>query len=141
MARRRRCKMLRICSLAITMLLLFAHGAAAEPAGPAEVRVVFVRDGVFTSPTDSAWEEIPETNYALRAQQITPPIGGGSVSNVCVRATHDGDEIAFRLQWFDPSADREWEWKLFEMQRPSDFRRESPMWRRLPSWGMRSIPW
>ncbi len=98
--------MLRTCSLAVSILLLFAHGAAAEPADPAEVRVVFVRDGVFTSPTDPAWDEIPETSYALLAQQITPPIGGGSVSNVSVRATHDGDEIAFRLQWFDPSADR-----------------------------------
>jgi hypothetical protein len=98
--------MMRICSLAVGILLLLAHAAVAQPASPAEVRVVFVRDGVFTSPTDLAWNEIPETTYALQAQLITAPVGGGSVSRVSVRATHDGEEIAFRLQWSDPSADR-----------------------------------
>ncbi|MCP5065347.1 MAG: hypothetical protein GY946_02180 [bacterium] len=102
--------MVKTCNLAIGVLLLMTQGlvsgALAESAGPAEVRVVFVRDGVFTSPTDSAWDKVPETTYLLQAQQITPPVGGGSVSKVSVRATHDGDEIAFRLEWSDPSADR-----------------------------------
>ena len=98
--------MMRICCLAVAIPFLLAHGAAAQPAAPAEVRVLFVRDGVFPSPTDAAWNEVPETTYALQAQLITPPNGGGSVSKVSVRATHDGDEIAFRLQWSDASADR-----------------------------------
>jgi hypothetical protein len=102
--------MVKTCSLAIGMSLfmtqVLVQGAMAEPTGPAEVRVVFVRDGVFTSPTDSAWQKVPETTYSLQAQQITPPVGGGSVSKVSVRATHDGDEIAFRLEWSDSSADR-----------------------------------
>ena len=98
--------MMRICCLAVAIPFLLAHGAAAQPAAPAEVRVLFVRDGVFPSPTDAAWNEVPETTYALQAQLITPPNGGGSVSKVSVRATHDGDEIAFRLQWSDLSADR-----------------------------------
>jgi hypothetical protein len=65
-----------------------------------------MRDGVMSSPTDDLWNEIPETTYALQAQIITAPNGGGSISKVSVRSVHDGDEIAFRLQWFDPSPDR-----------------------------------
>ncbi|MFQ5417223.1 MAG: ethylbenzene dehydrogenase-related protein, partial [Myxococcota bacterium] len=44
--------------------------------------------------------------YALQPQVISPPHGGGSTSSVSLRATHDGEEIAFRLQWADSSADR-----------------------------------
>jgi hypothetical protein len=97
------------CSLAVTLPLFLVQGAAAETAEsaqPAEARVVFVRDGVFVSPVDDAWSEIPETTYTLMPQMITAPNGGGGVSRVSVRATHDGEEVAIRLQWSDPSADR-----------------------------------
>jgi hypothetical protein len=97
------------CSLAVTLLLFLAQGAAAETAEyvpPAEVHVVFVRDGVFADPADDAWSEIAETTYTLMPQMITPPNGGGAVSEVAVRAIHDGEEVAIRLQWSDPSADR-----------------------------------
>ena len=97
---------MRTCSLAVAILLSLANGATAQSASPEAIRVVFVRDGVFESPTDDAWAEIPETICALQPQLITPPVGGGSVSKVFVRATHDGDEVAFRLRWSDASADR-----------------------------------
>ncbi len=71
---------MRACSLAIALLFLFAQGVAAETVAPAEVRVVFVRDGVYSSPVDDAWSEIPETTYDLMPQMITPANGGGSVS-------------------------------------------------------------
>jgi len=100
---------LRHCTLAVGLVFLFAAGAVADPAppgGPAQVRVVFVRDGVFTSPKEQAWNKIPETRYQLMAQLITVPNGGGSVSEVSVRATHDGEELAIRLEWADPVPDR-----------------------------------
>jgi hypothetical protein len=92
--------------MTVTLGLLLIHGASAAPAALEEVRVVFVRDGVFASPTDAAWERIPETTYSLQAQLVTPPVGGGSVSKVSVRATHDAEELAIRLEWSDASADR-----------------------------------
>ncbi len=95
-----------VFSLALGVLLLWSHGAAAQSAGSTDVRVVFVRDGVFTSPTDSAWNEIPETTYVLQPQLISPPHGGGGVPSMSLRATHDGEEIAIRLQWPDERADR-----------------------------------
>jgi hypothetical protein len=97
---------MRAFSLAAATLFFMPLVATAQATVPAEVRVVFVRDGVFSSPTDSAWEEIPETTHALLAQLINPPHGGGSTSEVSVRASHDGEELAIRLQWSDASADR-----------------------------------
>jgi hypothetical protein len=97
---------MKTCSLAIAILLLLAQGVAAETAAPAELRVVFIRDGVYASPVDDAWSKIPETTYDLMPQMITPPNGGGSVSKVSVRAVHDGEELAIRLEWSDPDADR-----------------------------------
>jgi hypothetical protein len=95
---------MRILSVLAASLIALAHGATAAPLD--EVRVVFVRDGVFTSPTDEAWEAIPEATYDLQAQLIAAPVGGGSVSKISVRATHDGEEVAILLTWADPSADR-----------------------------------
>jgi hypothetical protein len=95
---------MRIYSLWVVVMVLLAHGAAAAP--PEEMSVVFVRDGVFANPMDAAWSEIPESSYDLQAQQIAPPVGGGSVTQVALRATHDGEEVAIRLTWLDPSADR-----------------------------------
>jgi hypothetical protein len=105
------------------MLLTLALGAAAQAAEPETVRVVFVRDGVFPSPNDDAWAEIPETTCVLQPQLITAPVGGGSTAKVSVRATHDGEEVAFRLQWSDSSA---------------AFRSDGPKSRLLLSWEMRS---
>jgi hypothetical protein len=93
----------RACNLAITILLLLALGAAAETT---DVRVIFVRDGVFTNPIDPAWSKLPETTHTLYPQVIIPPNGGGSVGKVSVRAMHDGEELAIRLEWSDSIADR-----------------------------------
>jgi len=97
---------MRACSLAAAIVFALVQPVAAQPAAPPEVRVVFVRDGVFASPVDRAWEKIPETTYTLQPQLITTPNGGGSISRVSVCATHDGEEVAFRLRWSDSSADR-----------------------------------
>jgi hypothetical protein len=95
-----------ICAIPMLALFIAATVATAQPATPDEVRVVFLRDGVLASPTDDEWNAVPETTYALMPQLITVPNGGGSVSRVSVRAIHDGEELAFRLQWADSSPDR-----------------------------------
>jgi DMSO reductase family type II enzyme heme b subunit len=38
---------------------------------------------------------------------IAPPHGGGSVQSLSVRAMHNGNWLAFRLQWADSTANRE----------------------------------
>ncbi len=62
---------MRACSLTVISLLTLAGlalGAAAQPEAATEVRVVFVRDGVFGNPVDSAWLKIPEATFNLNAQ-------------------------------------------------------------------------
>ena len=90
----------------LLVAVLWPEPVIGQSASLPTLRVVFVRDGIFTSPTDAGWNEIPEQTYTLGAQIISAPFGGGSTSEVSVRATHDGEEIAFRLQWADSSADR-----------------------------------
>ena len=97
---------MKICGLAMAVLLASLQGAAAQAPAEEELRVVFVRDGVFESPDDPAWASIPVVSYALQAQLIAPPIGGGSITSVSVRAVHDAEQVAIRLEWADPDADR-----------------------------------
>lgn len=96
---------MRTFTFAVAMLFVLVQAAQAQPPAIESARVVFVRDGVFGSPADEAWEAIPETTYSLLAQQIASPIGGSN-AQVSIRATHDGEEVAFRLEWSDPTADR-----------------------------------
>lgn len=99
---------MRIGSLALGLVaatLLAAAGARAE--GPPEVRVAYLPDGVPAQAGDPAWEAAPETRLVLMAQLIVPPVGGGSASAVAVRAVHDGEWLAIRLAWDDPTADRQ----------------------------------
>jgi len=91
--------------LAAVLLSLWTAPVASAQA-PEPTQVVFVRDGVFSSPSDEAWQGIPETVYGLQPQLIAAPVGGGSIAKVSVRAVHDGVEVAFRLEWSDTSADR-----------------------------------
>ncbi|MHC4452888.1 MAG: ethylbenzene dehydrogenase-related protein [Planctomycetota bacterium] len=96
--------------MAFLIRLLVAVGIAvaggAQAAGDEELQVVFVRDGVFASSVDEAWSAVPAVTYTLQEQMIISPVGGGSVTEVSVRATHDGEELAVLLSWADPSADR-----------------------------------
>jgi hypothetical protein len=71
-----------------------------------EVRVVYVPEGIAIRCEDMAWKRAPEIKLALTPQIITPPNGGGSVSEVSVRAMHDGEWLSIRLEWSDATADR-----------------------------------
>lgn len=84
-------------------LLLASAGAAETPS----VRATYASSGVPQHPADPAWSRAAEAALALTPQIIIPPNGGGSVSTVRVRAMHDGEWIAFRLQWQDATQDRE----------------------------------
>lgn len=87
--------------------LLFLAGATAAAEGPAGVRAVYRADGVAAEPGDERWREIPEATLELSPQIIAPPVGGGSVTQAQVRAMHDGEWLALRLEWVDATADRE----------------------------------
>lgn len=99
-------KTILIAVVSAGLLVSGPEANAEESSGPEALRVMFARDGVFPSPADPAWSAAPEVTYTLQGQLIAAPVGGGSISKLSVRAVHDGEEVAFRLAWSDPSADR-----------------------------------
>lgn len=79
---------------------------AAAPGAPGTVRVLYAPEGAASDPGDPRWRAAPAQNLTLSGQLITAPVGGGSVASVAVRAVHDGEWLAIRLDWEDASADR-----------------------------------
>lgn len=91
--------------LGIAVSLLFLAGSGV--AEPASVSVAYAAQGVAIDPADATWKQARQTTLALTPQIIVPPNGGGSVNSVNVRAMHDGEWMALRLDWADATADRE----------------------------------
>jgi DMSO reductase family type II enzyme heme b subunit len=90
--------------LGAAVLLVFATASEAQKPS---IRAAYAPAGVAVEPGDPAWRQAPSATLSLMAQAIVPPIGGGSVSSVTVRAMHDGQWVAFRLDWADATPDRE----------------------------------
>ena len=70
-----------------------------------EVRAIFVNRETPTDPAAEVWESAPAQNLTLFEQLISPPVGGGSVAEVAVRAIHDGSRLSILLEWDDGTAD------------------------------------
>lgn len=56
-------------------------------------------------PDDPAWAEATPATVSMSAQAVTPPMGGGQVTQVEVRALHSGGEFAVRLTWKNPTTE------------------------------------
>lgn len=67
-----------------------AWGAATEP----------VLDGAAPE-----WQSIVPVMLPTTAQQVTPPMGGGSIERVAVRALHWDNRLYVMLEWADPTPD------------------------------------
>ncbi len=51
------------------------------------------------------WQSIPPVYVATTAQQVTPPMGGGSINRVALRAVHWDDRLYVMLEWVDLTSD------------------------------------
>jgi ethylbenzene dehydrogenase len=77
----------------------------APPPSPHEVRARLVR-ALPLEPDHPAWATAPEHVARLLVQDVTEPkLTVPGVDKVAVRALHDGNRIAFRLQWQDGTRD------------------------------------
>jgi len=57
-------------------------------------------------PASDAWDNAPELFTPLLAQRVAPPVlDTAGVGELRARALHDGDTIAFRLEWLDGDLD------------------------------------
>ena len=69
--------------------------------------VSFTPERLTLDPEAKVWSKIPSKTIPLTPQMIAIPRGGGAIKALSVQALHDGTQIAFRLQWSDPTADAE----------------------------------
>jgi complex iron-sulfur molybdoenzyme family reductase subunit gamma len=52
-----------------------------------------------------SWQSILPVFVATTAQQVTPPMGGGAVERIAVRAVHFEDRLYVMLEWVDSTLD------------------------------------
>ncbi|MGC8794138.1 MAG: ethylbenzene dehydrogenase-related protein [Bryobacteraceae bacterium] len=91
--------------LGVTLGLLAASGCRRSPQPTLEVIAVFVQK-IPLDAHDRAWSDAPEHMAALLPQDVVEPrLLQPSTPMVRVRALTDGNELAFRLEWQDPSRD------------------------------------
>ena len=51
------------------------------------------------------WQSILPVFLPTTAQQVTPPMGGGTVGRIAVRAVHWEEQLYVMLEWSDPTPD------------------------------------
>lgn len=90
----------------VAVLLVVAVGYTSLVAAVTGEELILRRvDEVPTSPAAPVWGTAPVQTKGLDPQQMVPPFGGGSIDEVQVQAMTDGDRVAFRLSWEDPTRD------------------------------------
>ena len=89
-------------TLATALALLIAGSATAQ--SPA-VSVAYVPEAAVR-PDEASWYRLPEGKLALSEQLIAPPVGGGTVGKIAVRAMHDAEWLSIRLEWADATPNR-----------------------------------
>lgn len=78
------------------------------------------------SPDDPAWEDVDEFYFPLVGQVIVRPRWfAPTVSGVFVKALHDGNELALRIRWTDPSRSpesrwNEWQQRVLDVMEPKE---------------------
>jgi DMSO reductase family type II enzyme heme b subunit len=96
----------RIIGIIIALLAFAACSRQPAPVAT-EISVPLVRGALPAEAPDSGlWNQAPEFTATLLKQDITEPmLTEPGVDRVRVRALHNGEWVAFRLEWNDPSQD------------------------------------
>ena len=92
----------RIAALALIALVAACKGG--PPAAPSAEVVAAHRAQLPSDPSDAAWRDAPVYTAALVLQDMVEPrLLEPSTDKVQVRALSDGKNMAFRLEWIDPT--------------------------------------
>lgn len=71
-----------------------------------EMRAVRIDGTLPANPEDPAWEKVPAYFYPVGGQILEAPKAHfTTVDSLWVQAVHNGEEIAFRFRWDDPTFD------------------------------------
>jgi complex iron-sulfur molybdoenzyme family reductase subunit gamma len=80
---------------------------SARPANEIPVRDLSADDAQLQSATAETWDDVPAVDVPLSsAPSGLPDASDTTVSEVDVQAAHDGQTLYIRMQWHDPTADR-----------------------------------
>lgn len=87
----------------LTELVKSTQKTVVEP----DLRSVYIDEPVPSADPDSGlWRRASAQRLALEGQSVIVPLKPeATVKDVTVRSLHDGETIAFRLEWDDPEAD------------------------------------
>lgn len=85
--------------IAVGFMLAAFNVPLAASAGNA-VEVLHITQAAPTDPQSPLWEQAPESEIPLSAQQMQQP-GGGSTGSVHVQALEDGITFSIRVSWDD----------------------------------------
>ena len=90
--------------LAVVVGLLWAAPALAQESGV--VRAKLIQGEVPTDPTAPIWDKIPATEFPMSPQvHWQKRIGSVTVKSIKVRGVHNNKQIAFMVEYADPSQD------------------------------------
>ncbi len=93
-----------ICGFAVVSLviLLSWFGVAAVSSQGIVIRSHFVEGEIPSYPTDPAWEKLAPLPLPLSGQVITRPVWPEpSAQALSIRSIHNGQEVAFLMEWQD----------------------------------------
>lgn len=96
-----------LLALAVLLAAVVLRVFDANPA-VAQTTVVPAWSVAAAPPLDGSsadWQSIPAIVVPLTAQQTTPPMGGGTVASVTVRAVHHGERLYVAVEWPDTTQD------------------------------------
>lgn len=89
--------------IAVAVALAFNGSALAQQVPTVSATYI---ERVSADPFDESWSSVPVASVPLTAQMVAlPRLATPSISTVYVRAVNDGERIAFRLDWADPTRD------------------------------------
>lgn len=98
------CHTLFRIGVAGALLGLCAVPAAAQEAGLRAVRVAGA--GALADPTAAYWNGAPATPIAMLPQVVTTPRHpNAAIKQMTVKAAHNGQWLAFLIEWADPTKD------------------------------------
>ena len=90
----------------VLVMTVLVAGACRRAAPRSNEVVAVAASGVLADPGDPVWQDAPEYAAKLLPQDLVEPrLMNASTAEVLVRAVTGGNEIAFRLEWADPTLD------------------------------------
>ncbi len=100
-----RLRVVGLAALVVLAAVLRTSGVNPAMAQTQQIGAWRVSDEPPMDGSSPEWQSIIPVFVPTTPQQATPPMGGGSVQRVAVRAVHWENRLYVMLEWFDPTPD------------------------------------